>query len=56
MIPWQGWALTLEDFLMTRMMEIAVHSDDLAVSVGIEAPTLPPEVLKPVLSLLTGSP
>ena len=53
-IPWQGWALTLEDFLVTRMMEIAVHSDDLAASVGVEAPTLPPVVLEPVLALLTG--
>jgi Mycothiol maleylpyruvate isomerase N-terminal domain len=51
-IPWQGWALTLHDFLVTRMMEIAVHSDDLAVSVGIEAPELPADVLDPVLSLL----
>jgi len=53
-IPWQGWALTLEDFLVTRMMEIAVHSDDLAASVEIDAPALPPEVLDPVLTLLTG--
>jgi hypothetical protein len=53
-IPWQGWALTLEDFLVTRMMEIAVHSDDLAASVGVDAPLLSPDVLDPVLSLLTG--
>lgn len=52
-IPWQGWALTLHDFLVTRMMEIAVHSDDLATSVGIDAPELPPSVLQPVVSLLT---
>jgi hypothetical protein len=53
LIPWQGWALTLDDFLTTRMMEIVVHSDDLAVSVGVEAPRLPREVLDPVLVLLT---
>jgi Mycothiol maleylpyruvate isomerase N-terminal domain len=47
------WNLTLEDYLITRMMEIAVHSDDVAVSVNIEAPTLPPIVLDPVLELLT---
>jgi hypothetical protein len=35
-IPWNGWALTLEDFLTSRMMEIVVHVDDLAVSVGVE--------------------
>ena len=47
------WNLTLDDYLMTRMMEIAVHSDDVAVSAGIEAPPLPPTVLEPVLDLLT---
>jgi hypothetical protein len=53
LLPWTGWALTLDDFLLTRMMEIAVHSDDLAVSVGVETPTLPPSVFAPVLTLLT---
>lgn len=53
LLPWQGWALSLDDFLVTRMMEIAVHSDDLAVSAGIDAPELPSQVLDPVLALLT---
>lgn len=53
LIPWQGWALLLDDFLTTRMMEIVVHSDDLAASVGVEAPAQPREVLDPVLGLLT---
>jgi hypothetical protein len=47
------WNLTLDDYLITRMMEIAVHSDDLAASVGIQAPALPGEILDPVLELLT---
>jgi hypothetical protein len=51
---WVSWTLTLDDFLITRMMEIAVHSDDLAVSVGVATPPLPPAVLIPVLDLLTG--
>jgi hypothetical protein len=51
--PWVSWTLTLEDFLITRMMEIAVHSDDLALSVGVATPPLPPAVLDPVLDLLT---
>ncbi|MFI7488568.1 maleylpyruvate isomerase N-terminal domain-containing protein [Micromonospora echinaurantiaca] len=46
------WSLTLDDYLTTRLMEIAVHSDDLAVSVGVPTPDLPAEVLDPVLSLL----
>jgi hypothetical protein len=53
MLPWTGWALTLDDFLLTRMMEIAVHADDLAVSVGVDTPALPPAVFAPVLGLLT---
>ena len=53
LIPWQGWALRRDDFLTVRMMEITVHSDDLAASVGIAAPSLPDEVLGPVLALLT---
>lgn len=47
------WALSLDDFLLTRVMEIAVHADDLAVSTGAETPPLPPAVLDPVLALLT---
>jgi len=50
---WVSWTLTLDDFLITRMMEIAVHSDDLALSVGVATPALPPAVLDPVLDLLT---
>ena len=53
-IPWQGWSLTTEDFLTTRMMELVVHGDDLAASVGLDTPTYPGGVLTPVLGLLTG--
>ena len=52
-IPWQGWSLTLHDWLVTRMMEIVVHSDDLAASVGVPTPEFPDEVITPVLGLLT---
>jgi hypothetical protein len=50
---WTGWALTLDDLLLTRMMEISVHSDDIAVSVGLPTPEFPPRVITPVLGLLT---
>jgi hypothetical protein len=53
-LPWGPWSLRLEDFLTTRLMEIAVHCDDLAVSVGIETPELPETALAPVLALLGG--
>ncbi|GIE31124.1 hypothetical protein Ait01nite_041690 [Actinoplanes italicus] len=51
-LPFGPWALTLDDFLATRMLEIAVHSDDLAVSVGVETPALPPRAEQTVLELL----
>jgi hypothetical protein len=51
-VPSGPWSLTLDDFLVTRMMEIAVHSDDLAASVGIRTPELPESVTTPVLDLL----
>ncbi|WP_084964602.1 maleylpyruvate isomerase N-terminal domain-containing protein [Thermoactinospora rubra] len=51
-LPWTEWALTLDDFLLTRMMEIVVHSDDLAASVGIPTPELPGDIIDPVVDLL----
>jgi uncharacterized protein (TIGR03083 family) len=32
------YAMTLDDFLCTRLMEFVVHADDLAYSVGIDTP------------------
>jgi hypothetical protein len=54
LIPWQGWALTVRDWLVTREMEMVVHSDDLAASVGLPTPEFPDEVVTRVLALLTG--
>ncbi len=51
-LPWTGWELTLDDLLVTRMMEIVVHADDLAVSVGAPTPDFPDSVLDPALALL----
>jgi len=52
-MPQTGWALSLNDFLTTRTMELAVHVDDLAFSVGLATPELPDAVFDPVLVLLT---
>jgi Mycothiol maleylpyruvate isomerase N-terminal domain len=52
LLTWRGWSLTLDDFLITRTIELAVHSDDLAVSVGIPTPQLPAPVLDVVLQTL----
>jgi len=53
LVPWQGWALTTDGFLLTRSLEIVVHGDDLAASVGLAPPDLPPAVVAPVIALLT---
>ncbi len=51
-LPQTGWALSLGDFLTTRTLELAVHMDDLAVSVGLPARELPDAAFDPVLVLL----
>ncbi|GAA0956457.1 hypothetical protein GCM10009554_65970 [Kribbella koreensis] len=50
---WGPWSLMLDDMLLTRLMELAVHSDDLAVSVGLPTPELPPRAVETVVGLLT---
>jgi hypothetical protein len=47
------WALRLDDFLLTRTVEVVVHIDDLAVSVGLPTPELPAASTEPVIELLT---
>ena len=51
-LPQTGWALSLGDYLTTRTLELAVHMDDLAVSVGLPARELPDAAFDPVLVLL----
>ncbi|MFW5474491.1 maleylpyruvate isomerase N-terminal domain-containing protein [Knoellia sp. CPCC 206450] len=51
-IPWQGWSLATPDFATTRMMEMVVHGDDLAASVGLPTPEHDPLVVEAVLDLL----
>jgi hypothetical protein len=50
--PAGPWGLYLDDFVVTRMMEIVVHTDDLACSVGVATPEFPESVIEPVLGLL----
>ncbi|MGW6931640.1 maleylpyruvate isomerase N-terminal domain-containing protein [Lentzea sp. NPDC054927] len=50
---WGPWAVTLDEYLVSRMMEFVVHSDDLAVSVGAETPEFPRRVNETVIDLLT---
>ena len=51
-LPWASWSLRLDDFLLTRLIELVVHSDDLAASVGGVTPELPAEVVDPVVEML----
>lgn len=51
-LPWAGWSLTLGDYLRTRCLELLVHSDDLAISVGIDTPVVPPEAARNVINTL----
>ncbi|GAA2598399.1 hypothetical protein GCM10010411_34920 [Actinomadura fulvescens] len=51
-MPWNGWSLSLDDFLVTRTMELTVHCDDLAVSVGVPTPPASPEATDVVAVLL----
>jgi hypothetical protein len=50
---WGPWSLLLDDMLITRTMELAVHSDDLAVSVGVDPPPLPATAVETVIDLLS---
>jgi hypothetical protein len=52
-LPWQDARMATDDFLVTRLMEMVVHSDDLATSVGVSSPEFGGAVLEPVLGLLT---
>jgi uncharacterized protein (TIGR03083 family) len=49
---WGPWSMQLDDLLVTRMMELAVHADDLAVSVGLAPPPLPDGAVAAVVDLL----
>ena len=52
-VRWLDSRMPTDDFLVTRLMEMVVHSDDLADSLGLRAPAFGETVLGPVLGLLT---
>jgi len=49
-----GRMLTLDDFCRTRMIEIGMHIDDLAHSVGAPTPELSPDVTKEIIDIVMG--
>jgi uncharacterized protein (TIGR03083 family) len=44
--------LAVDDYLYTRTLELTVHTDDLAVSIGVETPQLPPAAAEATIALL----
>lgn len=44
--------LVLDDYLVTRLIELTVHVDDLAASVDVPPPDLPPDATKPAIDAL----
>ena len=46
----RGGAARLDDYVLTRVIELVVHTDDLACSVGQLVPDVPPDVLTLVTS------
>jgi Mycothiol maleylpyruvate isomerase N-terminal domain len=50
---WGPWALSLDDLIVSRTMELTVHCDDLAVSVGVPTPVLPQSGVERVVDLLS---
>jgi hypothetical protein len=52
-LPWGPWSLSLDDMLRTRMMEIVVHGDDLAYSVGRSASQPPEAAASAAIGLLS---
>lgn len=47
-----GRPMLLDEYLVTRMVELAVHADDVAVSLGMEPPEFTPEQTAPVIECL----
>jgi hypothetical protein len=51
-VPWASACLRSDDFVVTRLLEMVVHADDLAASVDVATPDFGPAVLEPVLGVL----
>ncbi|MEO3744289.1 maleylpyruvate isomerase N-terminal domain-containing protein [Plantactinospora sp. B5E13] len=46
------WGLRVDDFLLTRVMELVVHADDLAVSLDLPTPPMPAAATEATIQLL----
>jgi hypothetical protein len=50
---WGPWSISFDDFAASRTLELVVHSDDLACSVGLPTPEFPAQVVEAVVDLLS---
>jgi hypothetical protein len=50
---WGSWSISFDDFVTSRLLEIILHSDDLAYSVGIATPDFPAQAVETVVDLLS---
>lgn len=48
----RGSSMAVDDYLQTRMVELVVHGDDLADSLGVPPPEFPPAITDVVLDCL----
>lgn len=51
-VPWQDCVVATDDFLVSRLIEVVVHADDLAASVGVPTPRFDHDALDPVVATL----
>ncbi len=51
-VDFRDWGLAVDDFLLTRVMELVVHGDDLAVSIGVPTPEMPEAATGATIQLL----
>lgn len=52
-IPSLGQALLLDEFLKAQIVELVIHTDDLARSVSVTSPTMPVEATHVAIEVLT---
>jgi len=49
---WNRWVLPLDQCLLTRVLELVIHADDLAVSIGVPTPEFGDEVVDATITTL----
>lgn len=50
---WGPWSISLDDFLTSRLLEVVIHCDDLAYSVGVPTPEFAEQTVETVVDLLS---